>query len=236
VMLCLVHAGKRVGFLPNPDELPKALATFRPTILVTVPRMLEKAAAAARLRAESEGRRRLFDAAACLKWGGVSAVWSLRGGRLPLRRRTQRRRRVEYSNLGYTALGLVAERRWLRCPCGAAPDMFAIASRTLGTRPARRLSQPAGRRRLPGAHAIVVRCHRRLRRRPVRQGGPRCGLLVRRGSRGPAGRCASPVREAAAHTGRLVACGAAPRCPGTRPPGTRARQRRARNEDRRRHR
>jgi len=74
VMLCLVHAGKRVGLLPNPDELPRALATFRPTILVTVPRMLEKAADAARLRAEAERRRRLFDAAEA-----TAMAWSMSG-------------------------------------------------------------------------------------------------------------------------------------------------------------
>jgi long-chain acyl-CoA synthetase len=76
VMLCLVHAGKRAGFLPDAGELPGALATFRPTILLTVPRMLEKAAAAAREKAEDEGHQRLFAAAE------ASAIaWSRSGRR-----------------------------------------------------------------------------------------------------------------------------------------------------------
>ena len=63
VMLCLVHAGKRAGFLPDPDQLPEALVTFRPTLLLAVPRVLEKVAAAARQQAEAEGHQRLFAAA-----------------------------------------------------------------------------------------------------------------------------------------------------------------------------
>ena len=47
VVLCLVHAGKRVGFLADAGQLPAGLAAFRPTILLAVPRVLEKAAAAA---------------------------------------------------------------------------------------------------------------------------------------------------------------------------------------------
>ena len=36
VVLCLVHAGKRTGFLSDPGELPAELAAFRPTILLAV--------------------------------------------------------------------------------------------------------------------------------------------------------------------------------------------------------
>ena len=61
--LCLVHAGKRVGYLADPAELPAELAAFRPTILLAVPRALEKIAAAARQQAEAEGHQRLFAAA-----------------------------------------------------------------------------------------------------------------------------------------------------------------------------
>ena len=63
VALCLVHAGKRIGFLSGPGELPAELAAFRPTILLAVPRVLEKVAAAAREQAAAQGRRRLFAAA-----------------------------------------------------------------------------------------------------------------------------------------------------------------------------
>jgi len=77
VMLCLVHAGKRSGFLPDPDQLPEALVTFRPTFLLTVPRVLEKVAAAARQQAEAEGHQRLFAAAEA-----TAVAWS-RAGRRP---------------------------------------------------------------------------------------------------------------------------------------------------------
>ena len=45
----------RTGFLSDPGELPAELAAFRPTILLAVPRVLEKVAAAAREQAEAEG-------------------------------------------------------------------------------------------------------------------------------------------------------------------------------------
>ncbi len=76
VVLCLVHAGKRCGFLPDPDELPGALRTFRPTILLAVPRVLEKVAAAARQQAEDEGHQRLFAAAEA-----TAIAWSRSAGR-----------------------------------------------------------------------------------------------------------------------------------------------------------
>jgi long-chain acyl-CoA synthetase len=63
VVLCLVHGGRRIGFLADSGELPAELAAFRPTILLAVPRVFEKVAAAAREQAEAEGRRRLFAAA-----------------------------------------------------------------------------------------------------------------------------------------------------------------------------
>jgi long-chain acyl-CoA synthetase len=70
VVLCLVHTGKRSGFLSDPDQLPGALLTFRPTILLAVPRVLEKVAAAAREQAEAEGHQRLFAAAeaTAIRW------------------------------------------------------------------------------------------------------------------------------------------------------------------------
>jgi len=76
VVLCLVHAGKRAGFLPDADELSGALLTFRPTILLTVPRVLEKVAAAARQHAEAHGHQRLFAAAEA-----TAIAWSRAGRR-----------------------------------------------------------------------------------------------------------------------------------------------------------
>ena len=78
-----IRPGDRVGLMA-PTSLEwaicvfaiGALATFRPTILLTVPRMLEKVAAAARQQAEAEGHRRLFAAAEA-----TAVAWSRAGGR-----------------------------------------------------------------------------------------------------------------------------------------------------------
>jgi len=63
VALCLVHAGKRIGYLADPGELPAELPAFGPTILLAVPRVFEKVVAAARHQAEAEGHQDLFRAA-----------------------------------------------------------------------------------------------------------------------------------------------------------------------------
>jgi len=63
VALCVIHAGTRAGYLGELSELPAALATFRPTILLGVPRVFEKLAAGARQQAETGGHQRLFAAA-----------------------------------------------------------------------------------------------------------------------------------------------------------------------------
>jgi long-chain acyl-CoA synthetase len=76
ISLCLVHAGKRIGFLPGPGDLPAALPRFRPTTLLTVPRVLEKTAAAARQQAAAKGHQRLFEAAE-----STAIAWSRADGR-----------------------------------------------------------------------------------------------------------------------------------------------------------
>jgi len=76
VVLCLVHEGRRTGFLSDPGELPAELAAFRPTILLAVPRVLEKVAAAAREQAEAGGHQRLFAAAQA-----TAIAYSRAGGR-----------------------------------------------------------------------------------------------------------------------------------------------------------
>ena len=79
VSLCLIHAGKRVGYLPDTGQLPAALAAFRPTIVLGVPRVFERLVSAARRRAEASGRQRLFAAAeaaaiACSRAAGRPGV------------------------------------------------------------------------------------------------------------------------------------------------------------------
>jgi len=63
VALCLVHAGQRIGYLPDLRELPAGLASFRPTILLAVPRVFEKIAADGSQQAEAGGHERMFAAA-----------------------------------------------------------------------------------------------------------------------------------------------------------------------------
>ncbi len=96
VALCLVHAGNRTAYLADPGELPAELPAFRPTILLAVPRVLEKIAAAARQQAEAEGHQRLFAAAE------ATAVSYSRAGRRPGIR--LRLRHAAYERLVYTRL------------------------------------------------------------------------------------------------------------------------------------
>lgn len=74
VSLCLVREGKRVGYLASPNDLAGAVAAFRPTILLVVPRVLEKVAAAARQQASAQGRERFFAAAEA-----TAIAWSRTG-------------------------------------------------------------------------------------------------------------------------------------------------------------
>lgn len=81
VSLCLVREGKRVGFLPSPDDLAGALPAFRPTVLLVVPRVLEKVADAARQRAAEESRSRFFAAAEATAIAWSRTDRSISGGR-----------------------------------------------------------------------------------------------------------------------------------------------------------
>ncbi len=74
VALCVIQAGKRIGYLGDLSELPSALATFRPTILLAVPRVFEKLADGARQQAEAAGRGGLFAAAEA-----AAVTWSRAG-------------------------------------------------------------------------------------------------------------------------------------------------------------
>jgi len=111
VALCLLRAGKRAGFLAGPGNLARVLPVFRPTILLTVPRVLEKVVDAARQRAEDEGHGRLFAAAEA-----TAIAWSRAGGQAGgragagLRLRHALYRRLVYARL-HAALG--GQARWV---------------------------------------------------------------------------------------------------------------------------
>jgi len=113
VSLCLVREGKRVGFLASPDDLAQALPVFRPTILLVVPRVLEKVADAARQQAAREGRGRFFDAAE------ATAIAGSRAGSRP--GTGLRLRHAVYDRLVYARLrgALGGQAKWVIC--GGAP-------------------------------------------------------------------------------------------------------------------
>jgi long-chain acyl-CoA synthetase len=74
VALCVIHAGRRIGYLADLEKLPAAMPAFRPTILLAVPRVFEKLAAAAREQADASGHHRLFAAAEA-----TAISWSRKG-------------------------------------------------------------------------------------------------------------------------------------------------------------
>ena len=113
VALCLVHVGKRSGFLTDPAELPEQLGVFRPTILLAVPRVLEKVAAAAGQQAEAEGHQRLFAAAEA-----TAIAYSRAGRRAGIRLRL---RHAVFARLVYARLraGLGGRVAW--AISGSAP-------------------------------------------------------------------------------------------------------------------
>ncbi len=102
VALCLVHAGKRIGYLADPGELPAELPAFGPTILVGVPRVFEKIADAARQQAKAEGHQRLFRAAEATAIGYSRGAQQQGGQRAAIRR--LRLRHALYERLVYPRL------------------------------------------------------------------------------------------------------------------------------------
>jgi long-chain acyl-CoA synthetase len=101
VALCLVHEGKRIGYLADPGELPAELQAFGPTILVGVPRVFEKFVDAARQQAKAQGRQRLFRAAE------ATAIGYSRATQQPGAQRASPRLRLRhavYSRLVYPRL------------------------------------------------------------------------------------------------------------------------------------
>ncbi|MDT3399048.1 AMP-dependent synthetase/ligase [Streptomyces sp. B1866] len=64
VEICAVLAPIRLGHVPDVKTLTDDLASFRPTVILSVPRVLEKVYNSARARAEADGKGRIFDRAA----------------------------------------------------------------------------------------------------------------------------------------------------------------------------
>ena len=119
VSLCLVREGKRVGYLASPSAMARALPVFQPTLLLVVPRVLEKVADAARQRAAEQGRGRFFDAAEA-----TAIAWSRAGSRAGIGLRL---RHAVYDRLVYARLrdALGGRAKWVIS--GGAPLAEALA-------------------------------------------------------------------------------------------------------------
>ncbi|WP_421355112.1 AMP-dependent synthetase/ligase [Microbacterium phosphatis] len=59
-----IHAGVRTGHEPNTKNLVKTLGSFKPTLLLAVPRVFEKVYNSAQQKTEAEGKGKIFRAAA----------------------------------------------------------------------------------------------------------------------------------------------------------------------------
>jgi long-chain acyl-CoA synthetase len=64
ISILYIHAGVKTGHQPDTSQLVPALVSFRPTFLLAVPRVFEKVYNSAEQTAESQGRGRIFRAAA----------------------------------------------------------------------------------------------------------------------------------------------------------------------------
>ncbi|MDI2098261.1 AMP-dependent synthetase/ligase [Ruicaihuangia caeni] len=81
ISILAVHAGVRVGHQPDTKQLLPALATFKPTFLLAVPRVFEKVYNSSEQKAEAGGKGRIFRKAAHV---AVEHSKALDAGKVPL--------------------------------------------------------------------------------------------------------------------------------------------------------
>ncbi len=81
VQVVCVSAGVKIGYSTGIPNLTEELAIFKPTWVFSVPRVFEKIYNAAKLKADDEGKGKIFDLAA-----GVAIAYSkgLQAGKVPL--------------------------------------------------------------------------------------------------------------------------------------------------------
>jgi len=80
ISVLAVHSGVRVGHQADTTQLLPALSTFKPTFLLAVPRVFEKVYNSAEQKTESEGKGKIFRAAAQV---AVEHSEALDAGRVP---------------------------------------------------------------------------------------------------------------------------------------------------------
>jgi long-chain acyl-CoA synthetase len=115
VQVICVHSGVRMGFTPDSKNLITDFGSFSPTFILSVPRVFEKLYNSSEQKAVSEGRGRIFRAAAA-----TAIAWSeLQGSGEPgalLKIRHAFFDRLVYGRLRATMGGRVAD-----AVCGGAP-------------------------------------------------------------------------------------------------------------------
>ena len=191
VQCAAVDSRTVLGHSPDAKHLLDDLATFRPTVLLAVPRVFEKVFHGARRKAVDDGKGRIFDAATA-----TAVAWS------------------EACDAGGPGVGAAAAARAVRragLPAAAGGAGRAGAGRGVRQRPADEAARALlPRDRRPGAGGL--RAHRDLRRdlgeHPARaadrHGRPAHARPVRpdRGRRGDAGPRPDRVRGLPEQPGR----------------------------------
>ncbi len=115
IQCCCVYARITLGHTPDVKNLVGELAEFRPTLVLVVPRVLEKVYNSARHKAHAEGKGRIFDSAVAtaIEW---SRARDEGGAGLALRAK-----HALFDHLVYSRLRAVLGGRCLAAVSGGAP-------------------------------------------------------------------------------------------------------------------
>ncbi|GGO81979.1 AMP-dependent synthetase/ligase [Wenjunlia tyrosinilytica] len=99
VEICAVLAPIRLGHCPDVKEVTAELASFRPTLVLGVPRVFEKVYNSARAKAQAEGKGKIFDKAAAVATDYSRALDTPEGPSLALKFKHKVFDRLVYSKL-----------------------------------------------------------------------------------------------------------------------------------------
>ncbi|MFE9257184.1 AMP-dependent synthetase/ligase [Streptomyces sp. NPDC006879] len=99
VEVASVLAPIRLGCVPDIKNLTEELASFRPTLILGVPRVFEKVYNSARAKAQADGKGKIFDAAAETAIAYSRALDTPSGPSLPLRLKHKLFGKLVYSKL-----------------------------------------------------------------------------------------------------------------------------------------
>ncbi|MEV0965307.1 MULTISPECIES: long-chain fatty acid--CoA ligase [unclassified Streptomyces] len=99
VEVAAVMAPIKLGCVPDVSNLTDELASFRPTLILGVPRVFEKVYNAARAKAQADGKGRIFDRAAATAIDYSRAIGTEKGASFGLRLRHKVFDRLVYGKL-----------------------------------------------------------------------------------------------------------------------------------------